>query len=209
MPAVQGLLVVVGMAREARIVGDAQTVIGGRGLDAIRAKQPSAILSFGLCGGLDPALGVGDLVLGNGDPAWTSDLAAALPTKRASFASGPEIIASAAAKAALRERTGAGAADMESHLASEAAAQLGVPFAILRAVSDAAEDDLPVSAHAGFSPDGSTNVGAVLAALARRPWELPALIRTARSAGKALAALEAAWPTVTRVSAPFATGGSR
>ena len=98
---------------------------------------------------------------------------------------------------------------MESHLAAAAAARLGVPFAVLRAVSDAADDDLPVAAQAGFSPDGRTNIAAVLAALARRPGEFPALIRTARNAGKALAALEAAWPAVTRVSAPFATGGSR
>jgi adenosylhomocysteine nucleosidase len=206
---VTGLLVVVGMASEARIARGAKTIIGGRSVDAVLAARPSAILSFGLCGGLDPELRIGDLVLGNGDPAWTADLAAVLPAKRVSFASGPEIIASAANKAALRSRTGAGAADMESHVASEAAAQLRVPFAVLRAVSDSADDDLPVSAQAGFSPDGTTNIAAVLAALAKRPWELPALIRTARNAGKALAALEAAWPTISAVSAPFATGGSR
>jgi hypothetical protein len=204
------LLVVVGMAREARIVGDqARVAIGGIGLDAAAGEPPGAILSFGLCGGLDPALAVGDLVLGDGDAAWTAALAAALPTKRARFASGDEIVATRAAKAAQRARTGAGAADMESHLAAATAARLGVPFAILRAVSDAAGDDLPTAAQAGFSPDGQIDIGAVLAALSRRPGEMPALIRTARNAGKALAALKAAWPTITRVSAPFATGGSR
>jgi adenosylhomocysteine nucleosidase len=206
---VTGLLVVVGMASESRIARGARTVIGGLGVEAILAERPTAILSFGLCGGLDPALRVGDLVAGDGDTAWTAALAAVLPVKRAAFASGPEIIATCAAKTALRTRTGAGAADMESHLAREAATRLGVPLAIVRAVSDGADDDLPVAAQAGFSPDGSTNIGAVLTALARRPWELPALIRTARNAGRALAALEAAWPTVSAVSAPYATGGSR
>jgi len=204
------LLIVVGMVREARIVGgQARVAIGRAGLNASLGEPPAAILSFGLCGGLDPALVVGDLVLGDGDDAWITALAAALPAKRTRFASGDEIIATRTAKAALRARTGAGAADMESHLAAAAAARLGVPFAVLRAVSDAADDDLPVAAQAGFSPDGRTNIAAVLAALARRPGEFPALIRTARNAGKALAALEAAWPAVTRVSAPFATGGSR
>jgi hypothetical protein len=43
---------------------------------------------------------------------------------------------------------------------------------------------------AGFKPDGEPDVGAVLAALAWRPWELPALIRVALEAEVAFKALE-------------------
>lgn len=194
-------MVVVGLSREARIVGtDARVLIGGRTLNADLGERPTALLSFGLCGALDPHLRIGDLVLGetvtgqNGsfraDPAWTAQLAASSPrAKRTGIAAGSEIVASQAAKSALRAATGAGAADMESHLVAEAAARLGIPFAVLRSVSDRADHAVPESAQAGFATDGRPNLAAVLMALLARPIEFPALIRTALHAETAFRAL--------------------
>ncbi len=195
------LLVVVGLTREARIVGTgAQVLIGGGGLYADLGERPAALMSFGLCGALDPRLHIGDLVLGetvtgqNGhfhtDRGWTAQLAAAAPgAKRMGIAAGPEIVASRTAKSALRAATGAGAVDMESHLVAEAAARLGIPFAVLRSVSDRADHSLPGAAQAGFGIDGRANVAAVLMALLARPFEFPALIRTALNAETAFTAL--------------------
>ena len=206
------LLVVVGLEREARIVGRrARVLIGARGLDRALTEGVSAVLSFGLCGGLNPALGVGDLVLGeavvtasgryDADPAWTDDLARILPhAARMAIAAGPDIVGSAGAKAALRQATGAGDVDMESHLVAEAAARASVPFAVLRAVSDRAEDSLPAAAQAGFADDGRPNVLAVLAALLARPGELAPLIRTALHAETAFKALKSV--DLSRVAAP-------
>jgi len=59
-------------------------------------------------------------------------------------------------------------------------------------VSDAAGHSLPRAASAGFRTDGGVDVGAVLLALAMRPWELPALIRLGNDSAKAFAALERA-----------------
>jgi nucleoside phosphorylase len=106
------------------------------------------------------------------------------------------IVGDRAAKAALRARTGAAVADMESHLAAQAAAAAGAPFAIVRAVSDTANGDLPAAAMAGFRRDGRADVTAVFAALARAPWQLPALVRTARHANIALTALAGCAPAV-------------
>jgi hopanoid-associated phosphorylase len=208
-------LVVVGLEREARIVGGrARVSIGGRGLDRALTEGVSAVLSFGLCGGLNPALGVGDLVLGEAvvtasgryaaDPAWIDHLTRILPrAARMAIAAGPNIVGSAEAKATLRQATGAGAVDMESHLVAEAASRAGVPFAVLRAVSDRAEDSLPAAAQAGFADDGRPNVGAVLAALLARPGDLTPLIRTAFHAEAAFKALKSV--DLTRASAPFAS----
>ena len=196
------LVVVVGLAREARIVRRrARVVIGLRGLDDALAQGASGIMSFGLCGGLDPRLAVGDIVLGDavsdGDQryetsvAWTAELAAALPgAARAVFTGADTIVGSPGEKAALRERTGAGAVDMESHLVAAAAAEAGVPFAIVRTISDPADHELPHAAKAGFRNNGEADVGAVLAGLLRRPSEFPALIRIARAAGRACKALD-------------------
>jgi adenosylhomocysteine nucleosidase len=185
------------MRREAEMLRglDARVVIGGAGI-AEAAKRASAIVSFGLCGGLDPALKVGDLVVGSGvvaggerftaDMAWAERLKVALPGARlGDFASGGAMAADAAAKAALRGQTGAMAVDMESHLVARA----GLPFAVVRAVSDPADRSLPRAAQAGFRADGEADVGAVIAALLRRPGELPALIGVALDASAAFKSL--------------------
>lgn len=192
----------VGMTREARIVrGGARVLVGGRGLEPALAERPAGFLSFGLCGGLDPSLKIGDLVLGevvttaNGcffaDAAWTRDLADAVPgAVRTNIAAGEAIVASREAKAELRARTGAGAVDMESHLVAEAAARLGVPFAVLRSVSDRADHAIPGAAQAGFGVNGSPDVGGVMAALLARPFDFPSLIRTAVHAATAFKSLD-------------------
>jgi hopanoid-associated phosphorylase len=196
-----GLLVVVGMATEARILGgEHRVIVGTAGLEAALGDNPAGVISFGLCGALDPALSAGDLVIADGvvtpagriatDGAWAARLAAALPAAaRGDVAASGMMASSREEKAALRVGTGAGIVDMESHRVAQGAAWAAIPFAVVRAVSDAAADALPRCAQAGFREDGQTDIAAVLRALARRPWEFPALIRTARGAGKALKSL--------------------
>jgi adenosylhomocysteine nucleosidase len=92
-------------------------------------------------------------------------------------------------KHALRQTTGAIAVDMESHVAARVAARHDLPFAILRTISDGANHVLPPAALVGMKPDGGMALGAVLASLARRPGQLPALIRTGRDAERAFRAL--------------------
>ena len=141
-------------------------------------------------------LAPGDWVVGSGvgevetDPAWTTRLLAALPGARLGPIAGSDVmVVDAQAKAALHAATGALAVDMESHIAARVARRHGLPFAAARTISDAADRALPRAAQAGMKPDGGMDVLAVMATLARRPWELPALIRTGLEAETAFAAL--------------------
>jgi hypothetical protein len=88
---------------------------------------------------------------------------------------------------------------MESHVVANIAAQAGLPFAIVRAVSDTADHGLPRAARMGFGADGEADVGAVILALFQRPLDLFPLIRTALDAGRAIAALERVASTVLAV----------
>jgi adenosylhomocysteine nucleosidase len=99
------------------------------------------------------------------------------------------IVASVPEKQSLYATTGALAVDMESHIAVRVAARHGLPFAIVRVISDAADHALPPAALVGMRPDGGIALGAVLGSLARNPRQLPALIRTGGDAGRAFAAL--------------------
>ena len=174
-------------------------VLRTRLVSEIAATRPSGLLSIGLAGGLAPDLAVGQIVIGTAvgthptDTAWTAQLLAA----NAGAISGPVAgvarpAASTAEKAALHAATGAIAVDMESHIVAEVAAAHGLPFAVLRVIGDSAADTLPAAARVPLRPDGGVAMPAVLAAVARRPWEIPALIRLAGATGGALKRLQTA-----------------
>jgi hopanoid-associated phosphorylase len=203
------ILAATGLLSEAKVVQrDGMNVIacGGHGevlrtrlMARIAAERPSGLLSIGLAGGLAPDLAVGQLVVGNavGDhPAdlnWATRLLAANPGAVSGPVAGVATpAASTAEKAALHAATGAIAVDMESHIVAEVGAAHGLPFAILRVIGDSAADTLPAAARVPLRPDGGIAMPPVLAAVARRPWEIPALIRLAGATGGALKRLQEA-----------------
>ena len=198
------VIAVTGLRREARILAGPGVVAlaGGGGparLEAlIEAACPGAagVISLGLGGALAEGLAAGDWVIASGvgamatDPAWTERLMRALPGARLGPIAGSDVmVVDAASKAALAAATGALAVDMESHVAKRVASRHGLPFAAARTISDAADRALPRAAQAGMRPDGGMDITGVLIELAKRPWELPALIRTGIEAETAFRAL--------------------
>ena len=190
------------MVSEARIVaGPGITVIisGGRTetlegkLRSALASGASGIVSFGICGGLDPSLTAGALIVDSNDPEWRDRLSQALPEVHVGKVIGcGTMVGSVGEKSALWRESMASAVDMETQIVAQVAGELGLEFAVIRAVSDPANRALPRAAMAGLRADGRPDIGAVLRALARRPWELPALLRTAAEAGRAIRALNIA-----------------
>ena len=153
------------------------------------APGAAGIISFGTCGALDPALRVGDWVVGSGlvgasdlpcDARWGEVLAARLPVARRGLIYADGRLLGSAAMKAEAFACGALVVDMESHLAGEAARAAGLPFAVLRCVSDNAEAMLPPAILAAMRPDGGLAPGAMLASVARQPGQLPALVHALR-----------------------------
>jgi hypothetical protein len=99
------------------------------------------------------------------------------------------IIGNADTKSRLHQVTGALAVDMESQVAARFAAKRNLPLAGLRVISDDAGHALPPAALVAMRPDGGIALGRVLGSVLRRPGQVPALIRTARSSNKAFAEL--------------------
>jgi len=155
------------------------------------------IVSAGVCGGLDPTLARGALtvpesvidpdgVLARVTPSAHHVALAAAP----SAATGPlvttrEVAATPDAKAALRERTGAIAVDMESSLILAAAADGGFPSLVVRGVSDTATEGLPRELIGLVTADGRLRVAGA-AALAIRPAVLPRALALRRATASAL-----------------------
>jgi len=156
----------------------------------------SGLISFGLAGGLDPALAPGTVLVPaavlldaerwDANDALLQRLGGATP--RALYGGG-EIVASAAAKAALHARTGAVAVDLESAAVARTARRHGLPFAVLRAVCDGAGRDLPRAALVALDGAGRIVGLRVAWAAASRPWEIPELIRLGGDAARARHAL--------------------
>ena len=156
----------------------------------------SALVSFGLAGGLDPGLQPGTLlvppVVLADDGRWQTD--SALAARLGGFTSGAlfgdgMILETAMAKAALRARTGAVAVDLESAAVARAAARHGLPFAVLRAVCDPAGRGLPRAAVIALDSKGRIGTLRVAAAILARPGDIPALIALGRDAARARRAL--------------------
>jgi hopanoid-associated phosphorylase len=200
-----GAVVAVGLASEARLLpAGARAAVSGGDPDRLAARLAamgpvSAVLSFGIAGGLAPGVRTGELLVAEAlrvgeelslpDPAWTARLQAGTGARPAVLAASATLVATPAAKRALHGATHALAVDMESGVAARFAAARAVPFAVLRAVADTAEEGLPRAAADALDAEGRPRPFAVLAGLLPRPWELPALIRLARRSAAAHAAL--------------------
>jgi hopanoid-associated phosphorylase len=205
------VLLAAGLVFEARIAGRVpavRTCCGwGPGLISTLenglAPGCRGIISFGIAGGLDPALTPGTLVVAttvNGpgerfatDEQWSQSLRRTLPNALAAPLLGlDDAAADPAKKVQFFHETGAVAVDMESHTAASVAVQHGLPFVALRAIADPASRHVPTSAIAGLRPDGRTDVTGVLKSLLHHPGDLAALIHVARDTAMAQSALTAA-----------------
>ncbi len=160
----------------------------------------SAIVSFGIAGGLSSHLTAGDWVIATGvmsgdrrietDIEWSGRL-----VERLSGAELGDIVSVASPvvhpihKRRLHTTTGASAVDMESFQAAVLADELGLPFAAVRVIADPVHRELPPAAQLGLQPDGAVAIGAVVQSLLRKPSQIPSLVRVTSDALIAFRAL--------------------
>jgi adenosylhomocysteine nucleosidase len=153
----------------------------------------SGLMTFGMAGGLDPALEAGSVVLpcelisADGtrfvaSRSWRERVAAAVRPVRAvtegNLLTSARAIETAADKSAAFRATGAAAVDMESAAVAEIAANHNLPFIAVRVIVDTAADTLP-RAVINASRAGSVQIGRLLADLVLAPGEIAALVRLA------------------------------
>jgi adenosylhomocysteine nucleosidase len=178
-----------------------------RGARALLDAGATALASWGLAGGLDPALAAGAIFLPSEivgldgisvmtTPHWRERLSAAVsahhPVARGKLLTSTRAIASVADKAALFAQTGAAAVDMESLAVAQAAQARELPFIAVRVIIDGACDALPAAVAAAADHAGHLRLWRLIFALTRSPAELAPLIRLARryrAASRSLAAL--------------------
>ncbi len=189
--------------------GDAALVCGGIGADAarrateavIREVNPVRVISVGFAGALDGSLKVGDVF----EPRTVINAADGVRTE---VGSGEGILVSSATAAGKEQKVrlgkayGASAVDMEAAAVAQGAQARGVEFGALKAISDAADFNLP-TVDCFVANDGSFRSAAFGLHVALRPWlwrTAKALARNSSEASRALCGALASYLGRQRVS---------
>lgn len=192
------------------------------GARALLGAGATALVSWGMAGGLDPALAAGSIFLPSeiialgGESIMTARhwrdrlsvaIAALSPVAHGKLLTSGRAIASVADKADLFRDTGAAAVDMESLAVAQAAMRRQLPFIAVRVIVDSAADALPPVVSAAADSAGQLRLWHLMGALLRAPRQLGAVIRLARCyrvAGRGLAAVARAGSL-----APYAFAGAQ
>ncbi|MAG57869.1 MAG: hypothetical protein CMJ83_16415 [Planctomycetes bacterium] len=189
--------------REVTVVGDG-AVRAARGLarelDA-RSEPPAAIVVVGFAGALATDLVVGTVTTavtvreGRSavlvpDPEWRARAEAA-GASPCTLISAPRLIATPEDRRTLRaaHHPPPEVVDLETAALIGVSVERGLPWCVLRAITDAASDALPTSLVRAEREDGSINRGRVVRGALLRPWTIPSLWDLRHRARTAAAAL--------------------
>jgi adenosylhomocysteine nucleosidase len=157
---------------------------GPRLVERVLSHRPGpvdGVASVGFCGALDPALGIGDIVV-------TGER---LRGASRSFVQGralclDRVAVTAAEKRRLRESTGAAVIEMESDAVWALAREWGVPFRAVRSVSDTADEDMPLDFNRYRDQEGGFSRARIARAALRPPFRaIPGLLRLNRNCRRA------------------------
>lgn len=164
-----------------------------------RGVEVERAIVVGVAGGIDASLSVADVVVPEivvdaaTGTARAATATATGPLERSGrlitsdeFLTGPENLARLRAEGYL-------AIDMETSGVAAVCEAHGVPWCAIRAISDTLADELADDDVVGLlRPDGTTDPGALLRLLRRRPTIVPRLLRLGRDTRRATSAAAAA-----------------
>jgi len=169
----------------------------------IDATRPAIIISAGLGGGVRNGLTTGDVVMGNrvmslsdnsvdditaiDNTHLVRNMAESLPVRDFTILDGciltsRGILRKKEVRRLLPEEIRNPVLDMETCAVAEAASREAIPFLALRAVSDAADEEILFSIEEITDRDLNISIPRVIAAILRNPRILPQMIRLARNA---------------------------
>ena len=198
--------IVVGLRAEAKIARKLgwDIAIGGGGADGaahavaeLIARGATALVSFGLAGGIDPSLRPGRVLVPRAVPMDGAEIPtdAALNTRLGGVTdhvilAGDALLNTADSKRRRWRNLKVNAIDLETGAVARAALAHNLPFAVLRAVCDPANCSLPPAAKVALDQRGAIGAWRVLRSILRSPTQVPDLLALARDAAKARRALE-------------------
>lgn len=155
----------------------------GAALDAaLPSFRPDALVSIGFCGALDPALGIGDIVVatevqGANGRYRATPVFTAKPYGRGVVWTHSRVAETVDERRGLRA-SGASVVEMEAAAVAERAQALGLPFYCVKSVTDLAGESLANPFNQALREDGHFDTIILLRGALRHPFaRIPELIR--------------------------------
>lgn len=143
--------------------------------------QPTLVISAGFAGGLDPSLVSGDIVYDCSAASHLEPRLLEIGAKPARFHGSTAVLLTPEAKRQARQNTGGDVVDMESVVIARICQDRSVACAKVRAVSDPADQALPVDFNRCIRPDGRLRWRPLIAECLQRPRALSGLIQLRKS----------------------------
>ena len=176
-------------------VGLERAAAGARRVLEDTSVEVRALVGVGIAGALSPATGFGTLVVGEQvecEGGGTLHCPVAVRQgdglRRGALLSADHMVTRPAERDDLWRKLGrpeVAAVDMESYSWAREAEAAGVPWLMVRAVSDIAQQELPHFLERCIQDDGDLDRLAVLRGALLRPWHLPSLVRLGRDSRRA------------------------
>jgi adenosylhomocysteine nucleosidase len=166
----------------------------------LREWRPDLLVMAGVAGALAPDLSMADVIVADGIVAGhelhSPSLVPSVSTRShhtGRLLSLDRVLVTAddkrVALAALLHSSAPLAVEMETAAVAQVAACHGVPWAAIRAVSDTADESLPLDFNRLRSPDGDLPTARVALAALSSPTAIPGLIRLGKNTGLAAEAV--------------------
>ena len=165
--------------------------LAGLAAEEVKSREPfEAVVSTGLCGALDPALSVSEIFVASQVNGWD----ALQPVTAVKFRTGRLLsmdrVVRTAAEKARWFATGAAVVDMEAAAVECRAREWQLPFFCVRAVSDAASEDIALDLNEMRDREGRFSRSRIVKRALTSPLRLfPELLRLNRNSGRAAKAL--------------------
>lgn len=208
--------IVAALEMERRWISVSEALVELSGVGDARAENAAnqlvergatALVSWGVAGGLDPDLRPGTVVLPDAvigadgsshrvDLEWRDRLLervrGRVVTSTSPLVHTTSVITTAAEKRLLYERVGAGAVDMESAAVARVAFANHIPWVAVRVVIDIADQELPEAIWTATGADGRLRVGSV-GGLLLHPGLWRPMISLARAGAAASRSMRRLW----------------
>ena len=158
--------------------------------EALGKARTRIVVSVGLCGALDAqfepgaVVQAGEVVDGHGGRWGAGRVQGGAPVAR--VLSLDRVAVSRAEKRHWGAESGAGIIEMEAAAVAGCAAQRGLPFYCLKAVSDGGDEELPMDFNRFRDSEGRFSRVRIGAACALRPWLVPALLNFDRQCRRSI-----------------------
>jgi adenosylhomocysteine nucleosidase len=158
-------------------------------LNALAPECPRLVLTCGFAGGLNPSLQTGTILFQADPQAGLDQILKKLGAMEGSFHCSERIATTAAEKQLLWKTTAADAVEMESEFIRIACHERKIPSATIRAISDGADNDLPLDFNDLLTTGCKLSYPRLIWKLLTSPSCLPGLMRLQRDSRTAARSL--------------------